>query len=349
MVRENMPTKKILKQIAASAVAMAGAKPAKKALKRKRNRAKRKGNIPVSIPVAQSNVLTNNRPRYSVKDGNFCVKHREYITDIAGSVTFTARTFNINPGLITAFPWLANIANQYESYLFKSLHFIYEPACATTVAGSIMLAVDFDASDAAPTSKVQMMAYSNAVRSPPWEMTKYLSINSDLRKFGVQRYVRNSPVSGDIKTYDIGNFFLATSNFADNTFVGELYVEYELEFYTPQSSGTVGQAQLTIGASGAITNINSQGLYIAIGSTASSFTITAGTYMVVISNASAAAAQLTATGATLTTINAGFTNSGTPWVYKLVVGNLPALVDTTTVTNQARITITTISPLFTFP
>lgn len=349
MVRENMPTKKILKQIAASAVAMAGAKPAKKALKRKRNRAKRKGNIPVSIPVAQSNVLTNNRPRYSVKDGNFCVKHREYITDIAGSSSFTARTFNINPGLIAVFPWLANIANQYESYLFKSLHFIYEPACATTVAGSIMLAVDFDASDVAPTSKVQMMSYSNAVRSPPWEMTKYLSINSDLRKFGVQRYVRNNPVSGDIKTYDIGNFFIATSNFADNTFVGELYVEYELEFYTPQSSGTVGQAQVSIGGSGTITNIILQGLYVAVGPTSSSFTIPQGTYMIVISNASASSAQLSATGATLTTINASFTGTGTPWVYKLVVGNLPALVDTTSVTSQARITITTISTLFTFP
>jgi len=188
-----MPNKKTLKQIAANIAkraeqnlikqainpAIAGASPAqpKRNRKRRRNRkAKRQGVMSVSAPIAESSVITNKNPRFSSRSGNFCVKHREYITDITGSVNFTVNKYAVNPGLNNLFPWLANIANQYESYLFRKLHFVYEPACSTVTPGSVMLAVDFDASDPDPIGKVQMMAYNNAVRSPAWEAVTYLIV-----------------------------------------------------------------------------------------------------------------------------------------------------------------------------
>lgn len=207
-----------------------------KQTKKKRNR-KRGGVVTTTVPAAIGKRMMTVKPK--VRNSNKCthVIHREYLQDINGSINFNNLQFPINPGLSSTFPWLSQMASLYESYIFKRLHFIYEPACPSITAGSVMLAIDFDAADQAAVSKIQFMAYHNAVRNTAWENVTYRSDLSDLIKFGIQRYVRSGPVANtDIKTYDIGNFQLATSNFVAATFVGELYVEYEVEFYTPQLS-----------------------------------------------------------------------------------------------------------------
>lgn len=250
VVRENMPGKKILKQIEANIAARASANAlnaAKQALggqqpKRKRRNKKRKNqtSMAVSAPISIQKMVRTNKPTVKYSGQCVTVSHREYLQDINGSTVFSNQTFAVNPGIYTTFPWLSQMAILYESYKFKSLKFIYEPACPSTTQGSVMMAIDFDAADAAPSSKVQLMAYKYAVRCPAWESVAYRSDLSDLLKFGVQRYVRNGPVTGDIKTYDIGNLQFAVSNFTGtSTFVGELYVEYDVEFYTPQLQSTL--------------------------------------------------------------------------------------------------------------
>jgi hypothetical protein len=67
-----------------------------------------------------------------------------------------------------------------------------------------------------------------------------------LLKFGIQRYVRSAgvPANTDIKTYDVGRFYVATSNTPSSpTTLGELYVTYEIELITPQLSNFIA-AQL---------------------------------------------------------------------------------------------------------
>lgn len=250
VVRENMPRKKILKQIEANIAARASANAlnaAKQALggqqpKRKRNKKKKnmQASTSVSAPISIQKMVRTNKPNIKYNGQCVSVAHREYLQDINGSDVFSVLTFSVNPGIYTTFPWLSQMAILYESYKFKTLKFIYEPACPSTTQGSVMLAIDFDAADVPPSSKVQLMAYKYAVRSPAWEAIAYRSDLSDLLKFGVQRYVRNGPTTGDIKTYDIGNLQFAVSNFTTpSTFVGELYVEYEVEFYTPQLQSTL--------------------------------------------------------------------------------------------------------------
>lgn len=183
-------------------------------------------------------VTKTRAPTIKTTNRGFVVVHREFIQDVTASDSnFRNTTFSINPGLATTFPWLSAIAGRYESYLFRRLHFIYEPICPTTTPGAVMMAVDYDASDVAPTSKVVLMSYRGAVRSAPWNITRFDASRGDLRKFGVQRYVRNTstPANTDVKTYDVGNLQLATQNTpATPTTLGELYVEYEVEFFTPQ-------------------------------------------------------------------------------------------------------------------
>jgi hypothetical protein len=202
-------------------------------------------NKQVSAPVAQARVRVMNKPKLRPKpNGDIVISHREYINDIAGSVAFASTTFNINPGLAGVFPWLCAIAQRYESYKFESLKFCYETESATTATGSLILTVDYDASDVAPVGKTQAMSYRNAVRSAPWSDCCMTSLKEDLNKRQTF-YVRAGDLAADedIKLYDVGNLFVCTQAQANANLIGELYVEYVVKLMTPQMGDpTVGEA-----------------------------------------------------------------------------------------------------------
>lgn len=200
-----------------------------------------------SAPVIQSRIVKTGVPRISssdsASDGRVRIRHREFLGDVSGSVGFSVSGYPINPGIVTTFPWLSAIANRFESYLFRRLSFEYETAAASTTVGTVMLAVDYDAADTPPINKVEIMSYHNAVRCGVWQEASYGSDQFDLKKFGVQRYVRGGPLSPnlDIKTYDVGNLFLATKGESDDSVIGELYVSYDVELMTPQfQAGALG-------------------------------------------------------------------------------------------------------------
>lgn len=175
----------------------------------------------------------------SAPNGNCTIVHREYIRDIVAEGSspsvFTALGLPINPGMSSTFPWLSQIAPRFEKYHFKKLHFDYETEAPTALGGSVLLTVDYDASDAPPSSKVQAMAYKNAVRTPPWSEACHVSAGEDLSQ-QKQYFVRNSALAAnsDIKLYDTGNLFICSQNIATGgATLGELYVDYEVTLITP--------------------------------------------------------------------------------------------------------------------
>jgi hypothetical protein len=168
-------------------------------------------------------------------DGRVRIKHREYITDLSGFASFTGRSISINPGFATMFPWLSTIAKNFVSYRFNNLGFEYETQVSSATSGSVMMAVDFDAANAAPSSKQQLMTLHNAVRSPAWTEACYRADKQDLVKMAKQRYVRPGTLASnlDIKTYDVGLFNIYTQGFASTIDTGEIYVTYDIELETP--------------------------------------------------------------------------------------------------------------------
>ena len=227
-----------------------------KSQKPKRNRRRRIKSTPKSVgitkvPVSINVKTKNSAPKVRASGRNFIVTHKEYIGDFtAANASFAASRYNVNPGLSSTFPWLSAIANRFESYLFDDLRFIYEPICPTSTPGSVMMAVDYDAAESAPTNKVTLMSYSGANRSSPWDKTSFDARAPDLRKFGIQRYIRSGtpPTGTDIKTYDVGSFFIASQNTpASATTLGELYVQYTVKLFTPQIQvGALGRTQNTL-------------------------------------------------------------------------------------------------------
>lgn len=167
-------------------------------------------------------------------DGRTCVAYREYLGDVHGSVDFATQQYPVNPGLAT-FNWLHNIAKEYDYYHFKALSFHYATDSATSAPGSVMLAVDFDAGDSGPTSKLEAMAFSNATRNATWENFWYDAKHHNMNAFTPHRFVRvgSVPTGEDVKTYDVGNLYVSTQGQTGTGIIGELYVEYEVEFSSP--------------------------------------------------------------------------------------------------------------------
>jgi len=178
------------------------------------------------------------------------IKHREFISDVDGTVAYTATAYPVNPGQSVTFPWLSAIAKNYEKYRFRSLKFCFESATSSNTAGLTILAVDLDSSDPTPASKAQIMQYKNASRANAW-----LEHCTILPEMVPELYVRPGalPTNTDIKTYDAGNLFYAASQFAADGFAGELYAEYEVELHVPQSLAGGPSAVQSVQVSGAAT------------------------------------------------------------------------------------------------
>jgi len=198
------------------------------------------GVLPVSIPAANGTTVRNGKPRMStLKSGNMVVTHREYIADVDVTTTgFDLQfKFGINPGNSALFPWLSQVAQRFELYSFRYLRIIYEPQTSTTSVGTLMFAVDYDASDPPPSNKTQMMSYKNSVRSPFWFACTHDSASADLHRLKTNYIlVGEPPMQSDIKTFDIGNLWVAVQSDSSSLpfSAGELYVEYSVELITPQ-------------------------------------------------------------------------------------------------------------------
>jgi len=188
-----------------------------------------------AAPVATTKIIKTNVPQIKNTGSNVRIRHREFINDVLGSVAFSSsQSYIVNPGLVSTFPWLSSIARRYESYRFRTLRFLFETAAPTSTTGSIILCVDYDPTDLNPAGKTQALSYKSSVRSAPWQPCALSCTEQDLHK-RTSYYTRGGLVSTtDLHLYDTGNLFVCVSGQAGATAIGELYVEYDVEFMTPQ-------------------------------------------------------------------------------------------------------------------
>jgi hypothetical protein len=196
----------------------------------------------VNAPAALGSVQGASRPNFSSSTSNgdlrVRVRHREYVTDITGSVAFAVAQYNINPGLASLFPWLSGLAALFESYKFNRLSFQYRTESSTSQVGKALLAVDWDVLDAAPLSKQAMMQERTKADGPTWVNFDLKCDLADLLKFGVQRYIRSGsqPAGSDLKTYDVGMLNVGSQGCTNAPVIGELWIEYDVELITPNTS-----------------------------------------------------------------------------------------------------------------
>lgn len=225
---------------------------------RSRSRQPRRGPSRVSAPVSAQAQNMTTAPIVTggpfSSSGRTIVRHREYIAEVIGSTGFSVSTYPVNPGMLQTFPWLGRFPAQgYDMYHFRYIRFCYETEQSTASAGSIMMAFDYDASDSAPINKISLMSYNGAVRSSCWAPISIPGASSMINKVKT-RFIRSGAlaVNQDIKLYDTANFMLAIQGCTNGAVMGELYVEYEVELFSPQ----LDNVQLTLASSSKISNSN---------------------------------------------------------------------------------------------
>jgi hypothetical protein len=159
---------------------------------------------------------------------------------VANQPNFNLASYPINPGQASTFPWLSKEAAQWEKYTFEMLEFYYKREVSEFATagqqGKVIMSVDYDASDSPPSSKQQMEDTDPHVDNMPCENNRLRLNRRDMHGLvNLPKYVRigGLPGSTDIKTYDVGNLFVATQGIPSNTEVGELRVRYRVKFEIP--------------------------------------------------------------------------------------------------------------------
>lgn len=229
-------------------------RPAKKKLKARKARpaAPRRDAQVARLPAPVSEIVAvrNARPVVTgnkwTGDGSIRVQRREYITDVSAFDEFTVYKVELNPGLPT-FHWLSRIANEYDLYRINALRIIYETDVATTVAGTVMLGVDYDPTDNPPSTKQDLRDFNNTVKGPLWGNLVFHLDPRIVHASNPAKFIRygNAPSGTDRKNYDAGNFYFGISGASGSSIVGELSVEYDITLMSPHFD----QREIALGSS----------------------------------------------------------------------------------------------------
>lgn len=296
-----------------------GPPQAQKPKGQKRQRNPRKGSqsqspgvLAISIPASQGTVRRVKDPEFSQggRKGDIIVSHTEYISDVLGSVAFTATQATVNPGLQGTFPWLASIAPNYESYKFESLEFEFRTTTNNQATGNVALLIDYDPADPAPLDKRAVLNSESSVDGPVWALCiKHQSKKENLNKRSTY-LVRQGSVNAtaSLTLYDVGNLFVCTQGQASGAVIGELFCRYRVRLMTPQMGITgVGNAlysKLSATAAGGAITVTGNGPFTVTGTPAVATITATGPIQCIV------AANVTGTG--LVSLNGTGTVTQTP-------------------------------------
>lgn len=240
-----------------------------------------------------------NRGRESFSGEN--VTFDEYIQDINGSVAFAATKFAVQPGIAGTFPKGSLKSALYSEWKMVDCEFYFKPEVSQYAAqgqtGKVILAMDYNAGNPAPTTKqqVEIMHVADAM---PFEIIR-LRLDASCVNKSDSKYIRTGPipVDEDIKTFDGGNLWVCTIGQGGAGLCGELHARYNFRCTKPtllnpaqgglisnvtvaqfQSSAAEASGASTVAANLLVATAVTNG--VAVVNTAGSFVPKAGNYLV---------------------------------------------------------------------
>jgi hypothetical protein len=187
------------------------------------------------------------------------VRHREFIGDITanGGLVFTNTSYPINAGLEASFPWLCQIARAYDQYRFHGIVYEFRSTFSDIstggALGSVIMATDYDATDASFTSKLFMENAQYSTSAKPSQSFVHC-VECDPQVSGNQSklyYSRSGgiPSGTDARMFDLGNFQIATVGLpVSSGNIGELWVTYDVELIKPTMYGDLNVSHFNLAA-----------------------------------------------------------------------------------------------------
>ena len=207
------------------------------------------GSYAVNDTVGGGDGIPSFNPGPSDVRGNMCVAYEEFVGTIYGGdashLNFNIQTLPLNPGMEQTFPWLSQVAQNYEEYTLRSCMFTFKSRVSDFAAnngqvGEIIFATQYNAEDDPFTQKSDMLRYAlSGLSKVTQDQLHGVECDPAKLSMAVGKYVRaGPPPSGaDKKTYDHGTLNVAVCGipaaFA-NQALGELYVSYVVELRKPK-------------------------------------------------------------------------------------------------------------------
>ncbi len=220
-------------------------KPVQKAKPKGKGKGKRSPGTASATSFAAAAYASGQRirePRVKAGQASTRIQHRELIGNIAGTTTFTVnQNLALNPGIAATFPWLSTQASGWEQYRFHRLDFEYVTRSPTSATGDVFLSPDYDVLDAPPSTEQEVSTYRDTTEDACWKDQCCKLDPSAMFPIGPRKYVRDSSVAtADLKTYDAGRLYVVTNGQANTNSIGKLWVNYDVEFFVPQTTSSSG-------------------------------------------------------------------------------------------------------------
>lgn len=196
---------------------------------------------------------------HSDETGSLVIKHEEYVKDIygvpwsGGSVVepFVNDAIGLNPGLSSSFPWLSQIAANYEEYEFLQLMFCFKTRVGDNLTttdgqvGTLLMFTDYNATDQKRRTKQDMLqAYgTSTAKISDSDILHGIECDPSKIKGDAHKFVRTGGITQDLHDFDWGLFQVAVDNTPEvlsNKVVGELYVSYTVRLSKPRLFSQLG-------------------------------------------------------------------------------------------------------------
>lgn len=202
-------------------------------------------NLVIDDGAKASNVVPQFHPSdlHTIKYSN-----REYVRDIfapATNTVFELQSWELNPGLPTSFPWLSQLAINFEEYELVQLAYTFKStisdfAASSGQVGQVLMCTQYNPDSGPFATKDEMMLYEGGMSCKTTESMIH-GVECDPKKIAgsAQKYVRagSIPPQEDLKNYDLGRTSLAVVN-APSTYanqqIGELWVSYTIILRKPK-------------------------------------------------------------------------------------------------------------------
>jgi hypothetical protein len=186
----------------------------------------------------------NGPPSFSTADEGSVIYHREYIGDVTGSTAFVNNAYDITPTNSTLFPWLANLAENFQEFDFLGLVMEYKTTSGTAVSstntalGTVIMGTQYDVDLPNFASKQEMENTEFSTSCVPFcNMLHPIECKPALTLLN-KLYIPPGgvvPAGADAHLYNLGKFQIATAGMqAGVTVIGELWVTYQVRLMKPR-------------------------------------------------------------------------------------------------------------------
>lgn len=164
--------------------------------------------------------------------GDIILQHREFISNVTVSGTaLEQKQYELNPGLKETFPFLSQIANNFELYKFEGLAFQFVPHYGEgedSILGKVIMVTNYDPDARDFRTSQEMQNYDYACTAKP-SLGQVHGVETDSTKRATEQlYVRSGDVARDKVFTDIGKFTIATEGIPKPGNIGELWVTYKI-------------------------------------------------------------------------------------------------------------------------